>query len=1337
MRALPPKEQVGHICPIVHLCYNFFMIINSSNPDKKVSHLAKSAAELILSGVKTENILILTLNSFKKEKISQKTYDILFSKGYRGFGTLNISTFSGLAYNSVSKNWITVEKIISPSGGETTVYPTLCGLDASQYFLRKIIKEEEFEDYFSKKNLMHQILRRYKLIVENSLSEAEIAEKSAVLNETFAQNTHNAINKYKNISSKNRFFDNLKQTASFMYLLKNGKINDFDNIEYFFADDVDEYSFSAFEFCKYMLSKAKECSFYMDKDGCTRNGYLCGYSGIYEDLKQLRQKEINIDDNNPLSFDAKTLYSNMTSNQKEELSGFETFAYSKRLEMLEAASSKINKLLSDGVPVEKIHIITPVIDETLIYSFKNFLKSRNINIQLLTGNKKIIDDPYVYATITILELLNPGWGIIPNTIDIRILLNEILKIPVYSLKEYISYYEKHFKLPDNIKCSAEYTSLIKLINNEDLKNKPLLKQYEEIFAQIIAPNMNLGADYEPLTLFLKSLQEFEKIKENFSKYDGITLTPADWLMHIKNSVVSQNPSKPAHIEKNSLVISTAQKIVDFSLNSDYQIWLDTTSPEWIKEDTGTIYNSWVFQKNFNEKEFTPDMNKKFTLEKTAKLLRKLLLCSNKKIFTFSSTYDSSGRENNGELADFIYTNDEPPQKFNFIPRDDQKEILNYNGGKLAVPAVPGAGKTTIMLALLLKLVENGTQPDSILVLTYMESAARNFLNRYKKITKTKNRLPHISTIHAFAYKILTENNNYAKANLPEDFSVCDDGIKTAIMRDICSRNIPIGENIEDYSSLMLSAVSKAKINRISNSGLCTDNDNHFREFSNIYKMYQNRLKELSLLDYDDLLVHAVNLLTNNTEIAQYYRKKFLYIIEDEAQDSSSIQQELLKILSEENSNLIRCGDVNQAILGTFSNSDVKGFKQFINDNKKVEMFRSQRCSKPIYTLANNLVEYAVDNPVSKDAFYNLKMQEVKGKNPDYIKIPEYKAFNTQTDEKEFVINDIKSKLKDIDNLPTIAILLRTNKQVAIWASFMEKHGLNVMCRGDSYKQKRIFSFLYSVIELFAKPWDNKLSANLYKEFCNIEKFSFKEEIYNFLEKNPNPVMHPDFIKNKTFPDRDLEDFWWEAFSIIEGKTFDLQEIVISCADKYFDDVIDKSNAYLFSILLKRYTNTLTGSDEKFKLNYVPEILRYFKNLISSKNLRGISFFAKEDEDDSLNGFVQIMTVHKAKGAEFDYVYMPEFTDYNFAVNFSALCEKIQKRRKTLLTKLDKIISGKEQPVSGTAKAEINETLRLIYVAITRAKKELTFSYSLKSEFRKDNTPVELLENLLSPDTKTV
>ena len=102
-----------------------------------------------------------------------------------------------------------------------------------------------------------------------------------------------------------------------------------------------------------------------------------------------------------------------------------------------------------------------------------------------------------------------------------------------------------------------------------------------------------------------------------------------------------------------------------------------------------------------------------------------MLCCEEKIILLSSRFDTLGNENRGELLNFLLPEKSQITTNNhkITPREDQKPILEYTGGKMAVPAVPGAGKTTIMLALIIKLIERGANPSEILVLTYMESAA--------------------------------------------------------------------------------------------------------------------------------------------------------------------------------------------------------------------------------------------------------------------------------------------------------------------------------------------------------------------------------------------------------------------------------------------------------------------------------------------------------------------------------------------------------------------------------------------------------------------------------------
>lgn len=106
---------------------------------------------------------------------------------------------------------------------------------------------------------------------------------------------------------------------------------------------------------------------------------------------------------------------------------------------------------------------------------------------------------------------------------------------------------------------------------------------------------------------------------------------------------------------------------------------------------------------------------------------------------------------------------------------------------MAISAVPGAGKTTILLALILKLLDNGVNPENIFVMTYMESAARNFRDRIKNIRQNSSQLPNISTIHGLALRILKENGNFERLGLSSDFEICDDTQRSRIIREIANK----------------------------------------------------------------------------------------------------------------------------------------------------------------------------------------------------------------------------------------------------------------------------------------------------------------------------------------------------------------------------------------------------------------------------------------------------------------------------------------------------------------------------------------------------------------------
>jgi hypothetical protein len=166
-----------------------------------------------------------------------------------------------------------------------------------------------------------------------------------------------------------------------------------------------------------------------------------------------------------------------------------------------------------------------------------------------------------------------------------------------------------------------------------------------------------------------------------------------------------------------------------------------------------LYNAWVFQKNWEKDEFALLDNIELSLDKTARILRKLYLANSAEIYAYQSVYDFSYSENLSGINRFFEIKELAQEKkhYKFVPRDDQRPVLNYEKGKMAVSAVAGSGKTTIMLALIMKLLKKPEiKAENIFVLTYMESAARHFKKKSRKHTRICANYPHFNNPRACA-----------------------------------------------------------------------------------------------------------------------------------------------------------------------------------------------------------------------------------------------------------------------------------------------------------------------------------------------------------------------------------------------------------------------------------------------------------------------------------------------------------------------------------------------------------------------------------------------------------
>lgn len=1252
------------------------MLLNFIKVDFRTKVLVEKYTELISAGVKPSEILVLVQNSTLKKQFVDK---ILENIKIDAIEKLNVHSFFSIVYNTLIENWCFIENAI-PSD-KHFILPNLVGLEVSQFLLKDILKLVEVKGYNSKKSLLHQIFRRYSLIVQNHLSNEQIQERSKILKESFAEDAELIIKKLLSSTLKSRSLDYLRQTLIFNHVYKHTDY--FKNIKYLLVDDADEMTPVCFDFISYLKPQLKDWIICFDSLGSSRCGYLSADTSIECKLIHLFNEDVQTDKN--IFSQGEIIFSNILENKHERLENFTLTSLSKRAEILDFAIEKIQNLFKKNVSARDITIITPLQDDMLRFTLEENLK-HSCNLMFLSGSEKLIDNPLVKASLGVLKLM---LGIEISEMDLRVILSDYLGIPLKYCCPIFEGYKKTGGFP-HISLefyNEKYQKFLEVFEEVKEKNIKLSTKVFDLFYRLV--DFADEAKINKFNFFIKQLRDFESVlgaKTVIERADEI-------ITQIENSIIAENPSTTLEIGENDLVIATPQKIIDNKISSKYQFWLDVSHSDWVKTDTGPLYNAWVFQSDWTKDEYTVEDDIFLAKQKTARILRKLLLLAQEHVWACSSLFDPSGVENLGGIEDYLageanVDDNNAKPVFKITPRDDQKPVLDYKKGSMAISAVPGAGKTTILLALIIKLIERGVIPTNIFVLTYMDSAARNFRERIKNMCPNTTLLPNISTIHGLALKIIKENSNFERLNLSADFEICDDTQRMRIIKSIGGKNTKT--EIDEFDrAISVLKLQEGDIDRPSG-------DKKIEKFKTFFKEYQAKLREANLIDYDDILIMSVKLLENNPDILEYYQNICEYIIEDEAQDSSGVQQRLIGLLSGKHKNLIRCGDINQAITTTFSNADVEGFRKFIAEaDTTVEMNHSQRCTQDVMTLANNLVNFG--NEILPKAFFTSYMQGVNGKNPESPNAIFSRIFENTFAERNFVLKEIKNILTRNKNA-TIGILLRNNYQVASWASFINDAGLKSITRSESLGQKGVFNTIFSILKFIQNPFDNEVVVSTYETLSDLGFYKQRLQLEIRASEKPFIEKDGDGIESAA-----LAQFLWDMQYWLNSSTLPLEELVIRIGLFYYTSDIEKSNVYLIAILVKRL-----NASGKFDLT-----LQRLEELAKKPTLSGFKFFSEEEDKDAMRGKVQIMTLHKSKGDEFEYVFLPEMAEKNLSIDV----DKAKTKASTIFMEEVRAFNPSYKSKSELELREFNseESLRLLYVAITRAQLKLYITTSAKAK----------------------
>lgn len=583
--------------------------------------------------------------------------------------------------------------------------------------------------------------------------------------------------------------------------------------------------------------------------------------------------------------------------------------------------------------------------------------------------------------------------------------------------------------------------------------------------------------------------------------------------------------------------------------------------------------------------------------------------------------------------------------------DKQLEAVKHIDGPCLVLAGAGSGKTKVLTQRIINLIDNGVSPYNILAITFTNKAAKEMRSRVETELGSVTDSIFIGTFHSFGLRILREN--YVDIGYTSNITILDTDDVKAIVKRILKEN---GYDPAKYEiRTIINKISSAK-----NDGISPDL--YTKLFLNdldiviglVYKEYTKLLKDNNSVDFDDLLLKPVELLKKNKIILEKYQERFKYILVDEYQDTNGIQYELCKLLASKYKNIFVVGDANQSIY-SFRNADYRNILNFEKDYKDAKVIlleENYRSTNNILKAANSVIK---NNSEGKKL--NLWSSKSDGELIDYIRCED------EIKEANFVINKIKDLISNGYKYSDIAVLYRTNAQSRVVEDAFVRNNIphNIIGSYYFYNRKEIKD-LIAYLKLIYNPCD---SVSL-ERIINVPKRGIgAKSIENLRQKaSENNLSMFDAIdsgKELEFKNMILK---LQEFSL-NSNLSDLIEEVLSTTGIRMEYEINKS---LENEAKVENLNEFKTVALMFEESGIYDLQTFLEN---------IALVSDRGQYNNDGDEVSIMTLHSAKGLEFNVVFLLGMEEGLFPHNRS----------------FDSL-------------SDLEEERRLCYVGITRAKEKL-------------------------------
>ncbi len=631
--------------------------------------------------------------------------------------------------------------------------------------------------------------------------------------------------------------------------------------------------------------------------------------------------------------------------------------------------------------------------------------------------------------------------------------------------------------------------------------------------------------------------------------------------------------------------------------------------------------------------------------------------------------------------------------------EKQLEAVNTIDGPLLILAGAGAGKTKTITERVVNIIKSGVDPKNILCVTFTNKAAKEMLERiisrmkeenllesYEEFMWKNKNIPTIKTFHSLGLSILREHAQ--KLHLNKNLSVLDPSDATTIIKEILIK-LSMDPKLHDPSKIK-NAISREKSQDSSIEDYAKKVSSYNMEIiEKVWRNYEIELEKRGLVDFDDLIIKTIELLKDD-DIKKYYKNKFKYIHIDEYQDTNNSQYALMKcFIDTKNNNICVVGDIDQNIY-SWRGANLKNILSFEKDfplGKVILLEENYRSTQNILNLANISIS-------KNKARFPKNLYTNKNEGEEIEICPSF----DEKRESELITNKIKSLVKEKNiKLNNIVVLYRTNFQSRILEEAFIKANIPYNLLGTKFFERKEIKDIMSYLR--ASKNRGNLS-DLKRVFETPKRGIGKASILKVFANESDTISAS--TKNKILETYKLLDKIKEK---IDNGNEKLSEIITMII---IDSGIEEE--------------LLNGSsEEKERLENIRELVTITKKFDALKANEAYEYFIDEvalrsDQDDNrdIELTVKLMTIHSAKGLEFDYVFIAGLEEDLFPHI------DIGNRKKTL--------------------EEEEEERRLFYVAVTRAKIKLFLCYSeMRTIYgeKKVNIPSRFLEDINELDAEKV